>query len=55
MHGETTYSYKQVEEHANRLANYLVANGVQKEERVALYAHRSAALVVGIMGILKVG
>lgn len=40
---------------SNRLANFLLAAGVQKEERVALYAHRSSALVVGIMGILKSG
>jgi non-ribosomal peptide synthetase component F len=32
-----------------------VSKGIQKEERVALYAHRSSALVVGIMGILKSG
>ena len=40
---------------ANRLGNFLVSKGIQKEERVALYAHRSSALVVGIMGILKSG
>lgn len=28
---------------------------MEKEDRVALYAHRSPALVVGIMGILKSG
>ncbi|EDQ91705.1 uncharacterized protein MONBRDRAFT_22782, partial [Monosiga brevicollis MX1] len=55
VHGDVVYTYKQVDELSNRLAHYLVNNGIQKEERVALYAHRSSALVVGIMGILKSG
>eukprot|EP00043_Microstomoeca_roanoka_P019450 m.219113 g.219113 ORF g.219113 m.219113 type:complete len:1307 (+) comp16996_c4_seq1:173-4093(+) len=55
VHGDKMYTYKQVEELSNRVAHYLIAKGIQKEERVALYAHRSSALVVGIMGILKSG
>ena len=53
VHGATTYTYGQIEQLSNQLANYLVASGIEPEERVALYAHRSSALVVGIMGILK--
>lgn len=50
-----TWSYQKINDLSNQLANYLVANGIKPEERVAMYAHRSAALVVGIMGILKSG
>jgi non-ribosomal peptide synthetase component F len=53
--GGVTWTYKQVDELSNRLANHLVGSGVKPEDRVAMYAHRSAALVVGIMGILKSG
>eukprot|EP00040_Diaphanoeca_grandis_P023592 m.128593 g.128593 ORF g.128593 m.128593 type:complete len:1288 (+) comp29345_c3_seq1:30-3893(+) len=55
IHKEITYTYKQVDELSNRVANYLRANGVETGERVAMYSHRSSALVVGIMGILKAG
>ncbi len=44
-----------MDELSNRLAHYLVSSGIQREDRVALYAHRSATLVVGVMGILKAG
>eukprot|EP01147_Barroeca_monosierra_P005098 gene5098-139_t len=44
-----------IHEISNRLANFLVAKGITKGDRVAMYAHRSAPLVVGIMGILKSG
>ena len=29
--------------------------GIEKEDIVALYAHRSSAMVVAVMGILKAG
>ena len=49
------WTYKQIDDMSNRLANHLVAKGIKPEDRVAMYAHRSATLVVGIMGILKSG
>ena len=49
------WTYKQIDDISNRLANHLVAKGIKPEDRVAMYAHRSATLVVGIMGILKSG
>ena len=52
---DKTWSYKEVNDLSNQVANFLVNNGIEKEERVAMYAHRSAAIVVGIMGILKSG
>eukprot|EP00054_Salpingoeca_dolichothecata_P011596 m.64349 g.64349 ORF g.64349 m.64349 type:complete len:1290 (+) comp19542_c0_seq1:69-3938(+) len=55
IHGKRVFTYKDIEERSNRVANFLVKNGIQPEERVALYAHRSTALVAGIMGILKSG
>lgn len=55
VHNRGSYSYKQVNDLANRVANFLLKHGIEKEERVALYAHRSAAIVVGIMAILKSG
>ena len=51
-----SYNYGEVHALSNRLANYLLkVGGIQKEERVAIYAHRSCPLVVAMMGILKSG
>lgn len=52
---ERSYTYQLMDELSNRLANYLIGQGIQPEDVVTLYAHRSVSIVVGIMGILKAG
>jgi amino acid adenylation domain-containing protein len=53
MYGQ--WSYEELNACSNRLANYLRAQGIGPQERVAIYAHRSASLVCAILGILKAG
>jgi amino acid adenylation domain-containing protein/FkbH-like protein len=48
-------TYGELESRSNRLANYLRESGIQQQDVVAVYAHRSAALVWAVMGILKAG
>jgi amino acid adenylation domain-containing protein len=48
-------TYRELNERANRLANYLRRIGVGPEDLVALYAERSLDMVVGLVGILKAG
>ncbi len=48
-------TYKQLNEKSNAVAAYLQENGVGKDSLVGLYAERSTAFVVGILGILKAG
>ncbi|MGK7902426.1 MAG: amino acid adenylation domain-containing protein, partial [Hormoscilla sp.] len=40
---------------SNQLAHYLRANGICRQDIVAIYAHRSAALVWALLGVLKAG
>jgi L-aminoadipate-semialdehyde dehydrogenase len=40
---------------SNRLANAIVSSGLGKGEVVGIYGHRSPAVVVCIMGVLKAG
>ncbi|HKT49920.1 MAG TPA: amino acid adenylation domain-containing protein [Candidatus Angelobacter sp.] len=49
------WTYKQLEALSNRLANCLVAHGVKPQDVVAIYAHRSAPLVLSLLGIMKAG
>ena len=52
---QETWTYGQLEERSNQLANYLIASGIRRQDVVAIYAHRSATLVWAIYGILKAG
>ncbi|EIW77219.1 alpha-aminoadipate reductase Lys1p [Coniophora puteana RWD-64-598 SS2] len=50
-----TYTYAHIRKASNVLAHHLLRNGVQREEVVMIYAHRSVELVVAIMAVLKAG
>jgi natural product biosynthesis luciferase-like monooxygenase protein/amino acid adenylation domain-containing protein len=50
-----SWNYARVEELSNRLANYLIEIGIRRGDVIAIYAHRSAPLVVALLGIMKAG
>jgi L-2-aminoadipate reductase len=50
-----TYSYGTIRHVSNILAHHLLQGGVQREEVVMVYAHRSVELVVAVMAVLKIG
>ncbi|MEI2581295.1 amino acid adenylation domain-containing protein [Scytonema sp. PRP1] len=52
---QVTWTYAELEERANQLAHYLLANHIQSQDVVAIYGHRSAELVWAILGVLKAG
>ena len=49
------FTYKQLNEKANQLANYLKSVGVEAETRVGICLERSEKMLVGLLGILKAG
>ncbi|HEX6292495.1 MAG TPA: amino acid adenylation domain-containing protein [Herpetosiphonaceae bacterium] len=53
--GDRSLSYAEVNDRANRLANYLRSMAVGPETRVGLCLDRSLDLAVGVLGILKAG
>jgi amino acid adenylation domain-containing protein len=53
--GDVALSYALLNRRANRLAHQLRSHGVGPEALVALFAERSLAMVVGLLGILKAG
>ena len=53
--GERSWTYRELEESANRLAHLLADQGVGPGERVALLFSRSAEAVVSILAVLKTG
>ncbi|KAK7046633.1 hypothetical protein R3P38DRAFT_2874843 [Favolaschia claudopus] len=52
---KVTFSYGAIRNAANILAHNLIKGGVQREEVVMVYAHRSVDLVVAVMAVLKAG
>ena len=50
-----TYTYQELEARSNQVAQYLLGQGVEPQDVVAIYAQRSAPLVVALLGIVKAG
>jgi len=50
-----TWTYRELDMRSNQLANYLVASGIQPNDIIAIYAHRTSALVLALLGILRAG
>ena len=53
--GDEQLTYAQLEEKANRLAHYLIAQGVKKDDKVGLYCRNRIEIVIGMLGIVKAG
>lgn len=49
------FTYGVIRRAANIVAHHLLHRGVQREEVVMIYAHRSVDLVVAVMAVLKAG
>jgi mycobactin peptide synthetase MbtE len=49
------YSYRELNEQANRVAHWLIAQGVGTEDRVAVLLEKSPELVITALGIVKAG
>ncbi|MGW1895793.1 amino acid adenylation domain-containing protein, partial [Streptomyces sp. NPDC002004] len=55
VHGDEEYSYREVDERADRLARLLAGRGVEPEQVVALALPKSADLVVAMLAVQKAG
>jgi amino acid adenylation domain-containing protein len=49
------WTYKELDSRSSQLANYLITSGIQPQEVVAIYSHRSASLVWALLGVMKAG
>lgn len=53
--GDEKLTYAQLEDKANRLAHYLLDQGVKKDDKVGLYCRNRIEIVIGMLGIVKAG
>lgn len=49
------WSYGHLDQLTNRIASHLVETGIRPQDIVAIYGHRSCALVAALLGVLKAG
>ncbi|OBG60304.1 MULTISPECIES: non-ribosomal peptide synthetase [unclassified Mycobacterium] len=49
------YTYREIDEESNRLAHWLIEQGVGTEDRVAVLLDKSPELVITALGVLKAG
>jgi acyl-CoA synthetase (AMP-forming)/AMP-acid ligase II len=48
-------TYAQLEEKANRLAHYLIDQGVKRDDKVGLYCRNRIEIAIAMLGIVKAG
>src|SRR5246127_952607 len=53
--GDDQLTYAELEEKANRLAHYLLDQGVKKDDKVGLYCRNRNEIVIAMLGIVKAG
>ncbi|WP_367818270.1 amino acid adenylation domain-containing protein [Paenibacillus sp. SI8] len=51
----TNWTYRELDEQANRLARYLLVSGMKQEDLAAILLHRSPRMIVCILAIWKAG
>jgi non-ribosomal peptide synthetase component F len=55
VYGDEQFSYRELNERANRLAHFLIESGVRAEDRIGILMERTPALIVSLLGVLKAG
>ena len=53
--GLEQYTYGEIEQQSNQLANFLITQGALKGTLVGICSQNSAEIIIAIIGILKAG
>jgi acyl-CoA synthetase (AMP-forming)/AMP-acid ligase II len=53
--GDEQITYAELDEKANRLAHYLMDQGVKKDDKVGLYCRNRIEIVIAMLGVVKAG
>jgi amino acid adenylation domain-containing protein len=53
--GKEKLNYQQLNRNANRMANWLMANGVGRESRVGIFGNRGLEMLTTLLAVLKAG
>ncbi|MBE6052204.1 MAG: amino acid adenylation domain-containing protein [Clostridium sp.] len=53
--GDNSFTYKELDERSNKIANYLMENQVGRNDYIGIYAKRDINTIANILGVLKTG
>jgi len=53
--GNESLTYEELDKRSNKIAHYLLDQGIEKEELIPICINRSLEMIVGILGIMKAG
>ena len=53
--GDTSYTYRELNERVNSLSNALISMGINKGDRVAVYLPNIPEYLISVLGIIKTG
>jgi amino acid adenylation domain-containing protein len=53
--GAERLTYRELDQRSNQVANFLVAERIQPEDRIGIFMDRSVEMIVAMLGILKAG
>ena len=52
---ETRYTYKEVDELSNKIAQYILSHGYHKDDVCSILIHRNAYILIASLGVIKAG
>ncbi|WP_340067242.1 MupA/Atu3671 family FMN-dependent luciferase-like monooxygenase [Ascidiimonas aurantiaca] len=52
---DTSFTYRQIHEQSNKLANYLLSNGIRHQDIVSVCLSRSPQMIIALLGVMKSG
>ena len=55
VYGTKRLTYRELDLESNRIANFLMSEGIQNEDRIGIFMDRSTDMIVAMLGILKAG
>jgi amino acid adenylation domain-containing protein len=55
VYGDKQFSYRELNERANKLAHYLIQSEVKAEDRIGILMERTPAMIVSLLSALKAG
>lgn len=52
---QDSWTYQELDQRSNQLAHHLIESGIQSQDIVPIFGHRSSSLVWAMLGVLKAG
>ncbi len=55
IYGDICFTYQELDERSNQIANLLIENHLEKEDKIAILMKRCPETIISMLGIIKAG